>query len=798
MEHEVEARVLGCRTVYIEPFLPFKNITPPPSAMSRWDALTSESNKSSTSFRKGGSERRKRTIERREINSQSKHEEDLNSQYVPSVSTLRILRREMSYYKSNAGAAGYRSSVVLDNLQFFEETCRNFPSKQVESSSFLLLVDLLSIEDSGVVQCAGRLMEYLLEERSISFSKEEGFRCITKLSAHHQNGPSSYAMEIPLSLLIRSQAPKFPAEEMAQHIFGPLLLPCLESSTSTPKLFSCMCQTLSGVLQHHNHASAILAPLVEDVSSDGEEKKIMNPLKIRIFSALTICLSTFSNDMSQKKSSACYTLSDAITATMKVDGTFRTTATNTDLDISALKGFFLTSLQSPYDSLFVPSMVLLRSILRRSASESTSSIRSQVFLDLLCNLIFEPCRTSALRRTRCSVCSKRGDEIGQLLSIVHNGQTNPSRLNTNTVNLANDCLADVLQALPWTLWLQRGKGNNRHAISGFRRKIIDFLSNLTTIACCTFHRCNEVSVSSTCNLLKSCFAATQVEDDTLVRLSINLWSTLAKSSITTKSTKVREKLVQLLVESIGGRVTPSGEILPMYTPARIWLLSRSADPFLNELFGSAQSASQSSHYGISLLSSMFRTCPQLVYTDALVRFKSLFCVTEPAKLDLAKLVLLDAFFVGRKNFGISLETKTSTREIALIASANIETALVQGNIQCQCLSLSVFGALLLQDWETLKENKDILPKHFEAVLHLCRSNSAKVRTAACKSIGDFCTNNLPLAARQGTKEGSQVLKIVHLICGCMIVALSDEKALVRSMVRIELLCSCDRLLADSF
>jgi hypothetical protein len=751
--------------------------------MSRWEALNSESSKSSTSFRKGGGGRAKYSAGWSGNRSQSKQDQRLNGQSVPSDAILFVLRQQLSSYKSDSDGDGYRSSVVLENLHDFHDSCRNSPNKQVKPDSFLLLVDLLYIEASEVFQSVARIMEYLLEEKSITVSKAEALECITKLSKQCQKCPSNSVIQTALSLLVLSQAHKLPAEDVAQSILAPLLLPSLESSLTTPKVFNVVCQTLSGLLRHHNHASAILAPLVEDIAPDGKEKKIFNPLRIRLFSALTLSLSAESNDISQKKSSACYTLADAITASIKVDGNLSTSVTKTDLNISILNGFFLKSLQSPHDSLYVPSVVLLRSILRRGASGSTSGVGSQVLLELLSNIIFEPTRTSAVKHKRCSLCSTRGDEVGQFLSVVHVGQTEASRLDTKTVNLATDCLAEILQVLPWKLWLQRGKSDNRNAMSGFRRKLIDFLLGLTTISRCAFLRCDEASVSPTCHLLKSCFWATQVEDENLVQLSINLWSTLAKSSLSTTSTKVREELVELLVESTGGRVTPNGEILSMYTPARIWLLSSPAESFLNDLFGAAKSTSHHSHHAIKLLSSIFRTCPQIAYTDALAKFRTLFNVGDTGEAGLARLVLLEAFILGRKDFGDSSETGTTTREVALIASSNLEKSLLKTNNQCQCLSLSIFGALLVQDWEVLDEDDGQLPKHWEAVLSLCKSKNTKVRTAACKSIGDFCTHYVPLVAKKSRGEGNELNRISNSICTSMQVALSDDKALVRSMVR---------------
>eukprot|EP00980_Cylindrotheca_fusiformis_P030976 scaffold25694_cov127-Cylindrotheca_fusiformis.AAC.7 len=706
---------------------------------------------------------------------QSKDEEHSDTQY-PHESSLNCLRQHLSYY--NTGSSGYRASIVLEKVHSLENSYRNSPRKKLESKTFLLFVDLLAIEDAALCPYTGRLIEFLLEEKLIRISKSAALACITKLCTHQHRCQSSCGIEKPLSLLVLAEASNMPAEMMAQRIVSPFLLPTLQSPSATTSLFCTTCQTISGILHHPNHASAILGPLIVDVTPDGEES-IVNPLRIRIFSALTLRITSVVID--EQRITSCYTLANAINESIKVDGS-STSGNTADLDISSLRGFFLEAIQCPDGSLFPPSLVLLRSIIRKDGSGSTATIRSQKLLDLLCSLLFEPTRSNTLRNERCSFCLKRGDELGQFLSIIHMGQTESRGLDKDTILLATECLADMVQALPWIIWLQRGKSNSQLAVSGFRRKLIDFLLGFAEFTGCALKRCDEGSVLPICNVLRSFFLATRVEDDSLLTsLSINVWSTLAESFLATSSTKIRGELLNVLTDSTGGRVTPNGDTLPMYPPACSWLLSNDAMPFLNDLFEATRCASDVSQHALKLLSSISRTCPQIAYTDDLSRFRALLSVGKVASFELKHLVILDAFLFGRKSLGASSEFGEVTVEVAAIASNILDKSLREGNNQFQCLGLSIFGSLLSRDWEYLDKDDDQLPKHFEAVLDLCESKNTKVRSAACKSIGDFCTHYIPLATRRSRGEGKRVSAIAKCVCSRLLVALSDQNVPVRSM-----------------
>jgi hypothetical protein len=687
-------------------------------------------------------------------------------------------------YKSKSNKDGdFQSTVVLKNLDDFREVYQSNSRREIKSESFLLLINLLFIDDPKVDQLLDQLFKFLLEEKSVSLSKVQAMKCVTKISEKYKSLlPTMTPLFLkPLSLLLLSQAKILPAEETAQNILAPLLLPCLESSSTAPEIFKTVCQTLSGLFRHSKHVSAIMAPLIEDITPDGRELKSTNPLRKRIFSALGLYITSLeSSNISSKQPIACYTLGDAVDASVKIDVNLGVVISPNELDVPNLRHFFLKSIQYPNDALFAPSIVLLRAIIRKYSDEISKGTGSQMILDLASQMILEPIRLSSLYDYTSSSGSKHNGKLGHLLLLVHLSSTNPSALDAKTVNLSRKCLAELVVAMPWKIWLQQGKSYIRNSTSGFRRKIVDSLLSLTTVTRSTFLRCcNEISIPSICQLIKSCFFVTQFEDENIVQAAINLWSTIAESLLSApKSKKIRDAVVDLLVDSMGGRVMPNGEILSIYPPARIWLLSSDSEPFLNQIFNSAKKSDSRSDSGMKLVCAIFRTCPQVAFSDSLMRFQFLLETKYNSKATLTSLALLESFMFGRRDFG-SPEDKETTKKITSIVIPLLERA--DSNVQSRCLSLNVYGALLSQDYETLG---DSIQKQFKTILSLCTANNAKVRGAACKTIGDCSSQYVPFGATRNNGNRIQLEIISNSVVSTMLISLEDEKAHVRSMVRM--------------
>ena len=258
----------------------------------------------------------------------------------------------------------------------------------------------------------------------------------------------------------------------------------------------------------------------------------------------------------------------------------------------------------------------------------------------------------------------------------------------------------------------------------------------------------------------------------------------------TTSEKIRENVVELLVYSIGGQETPSGEILPMYAPARLWLSSNHATLFFDDIFALAKNAQSQHHHSIKLLSAILRTCPQIASFDSssFERFKILLegiIIKGTNESSLRCLVLFKAFMQGRRDFTQYSEDDSMTHDIVMLACAILEKSMIDSSIQCQTLSLQTYGTLRSIDWLALDKEEGKLMVHFKCIMSQCEAKNTKVRSAACKAIGDFCTEYIPHAAETNEKDKGKLEVISNLVCDSMFLAISDDKAVVRSMVSIK-------------
>lgn len=765
--------------------------------MSRWEALKRDSSKSSkSSSKKKGNTSRNHHLHPTQTSMrengrryQSNPKSVIERKFLPDDEILINLKRQLSLSKTHSeGNDDYQSSKVLKSLGDFYEFVKNSLRKEIDTEAFLLVMDLFLIEDSDVSDSASRVLDFAFKEKSISLSKSQAIDCVTRLSRFCQAASSPSKFHKILALLVLSQADNLPKpEEIAQNILAPCLLPCLESGSPDPDIFASVCETLSELFKNTQHRSAIFSPLVEDITIDGKEKKVINPLRRRIFNSLCKCLSQSS---SISPSIVCYTLANAIDASNKVDGTLNVTLGEKDLNVSLFQGFFLESFGTAEHSNFVPSIVLFRAILRKNSNGKGGV--SKATSDLASRLIMDPVRSNSLP-DNCTLCRKRNTELGLFLSIVHHGYTSSSLFDKETINLTTECLADIISTLPWRLWLQiSGKSYNKFSMSGFHRKRVDCLLSLISISSCAFRQCDETSILPISHLIKSIFDATQFENPTLLTPAMNLWSTLARYSILpAMPMKVRETVVDTLVYSIGGQETPSGDILPMYAPARVWLTSNYGATFLSNLFTVSKKANSHQHHSIKILSAILRTCPEIISTDSssLARFQGLLETIYTKGTNEAIhtcLILLKSFMQGRRDFQQHSEGVHISHDIAMMASYILQKLPPDTSIQCQTLSLQIYGTLLSKDWTVLDTVDGLVMGHFESMLSHCEATNGKVRSAACKAIGDFCTAYVPNAVEDNDKEAGKIERISNLVCRSMFVAINDDKAFVRSMALFSL------------
>jgi hypothetical protein len=399
-------------------------------------------------------------------------------------------------------------------------------------------------------------------------------------------------------------------------------------------------------------------------------------------------------------------------------------------------------------------------------------------------LLLEPVRTRVHTDERFKVCSRRASELGPFLATVHGF----FEIDTETIGLATDCLADLVESLPWRLWLKGA--STADTISGFRRKVVDSLESNISITRCAFLRCDEVSVEAIARVCTNILMEIPWNEDTLVHSAAELWSTLANYTLKQKhASKVQAATTAVLVTSMGGRVTPQGDLLPMCTPARCWLSQESSMTFLQAIFDSVDSQDEQSEQSLKLLTAMLRTRPETAFS-LWTKFRDLLranAAVEKSESKLRCLALLEAFMLGRRNFCDKTEDRQRTEMIVDLACFALEHTRDDTHIQCRSLSFSAYAALLARDWTILDREPDPLLDHFRAMLSHCREPNVKVRAAACKAVGEFCSHYVSEEALSVTDDKGRTESYFPIltpeICDSMLASLGDKNASVRSMVR---------------
>ena len=686
------------------------------------------------------------------------------------------LKQQVALYRANNKT--FQPTSVVKALEDFHRCLTSRGRIEVTGDDVMLLIDLIEINDSAIHQlCVDNLELAFEKDTFISMTKTQARHCTTVLAEKCMSSSTASMLIKCLSHIILVQAKTLPAEETAQDLVGRVFVPFLQNTTTNVSTLTSICTTLAGLFQDPGHASALLAPLVNDVSADGKEQRVVNPLRRKILNALqNILYSTSSDHDSLGQVAACNSLVKAIDALRKIDGDLNTSVNSADIDWALMERFLLEAMESHSSTLFTPALILLRAMIGRYPNATTR---------LGSRLIMEP--VSGIRSMgkggKCSCCSKLCNEIGLLLDIAHTRIATPNTINGETKNLAVHCLADFLQSMPWKKWQNASKQDTAHQrSSGFGRKVFDSLETVIQITRCTLLRCDEISIESIARLAGTIFTEISFNENKVVDAGIELWSTLANLVIhTTTKPKIQHATTDVLVLSMGGRCTPQGDLLPMCAPGYAWLSNESSETFLCKLFDSLESNDSLSHHSFKLLSAILRTRPETAY-DWWERFQGLlekYSKNDGSGVKFVQVGLLESFMLGKRDFPTDAAHGTISVMLVELLCCVLEKARIDNHVQSRTLSFNVYAALQRSDWIVLDKEEKRLLSHFNAIISHCRESNAKVRIAACKAAGDFCTQYI---ATETSVDRCRFQMISHDVCETMLACLNDKNGSVRSMV----------------
>jgi hypothetical protein len=208
------------------------------------------------------------------------------------------------------------------------------------------------------------------------------------------------------------------------------------------------------------------------------------------------------------------------------------------------------------------------------------------------------------------------------------------------------------------------------------------------------------------------------------------------------------------------------------------------------LFDAVESKDDLGQNAVNLLSAILRTRPETAF-PAWMRFRDLllnYAASSNAKDKLFSLGLLQALMLGRRDFGREMGDEPMNKSVVDLALLVLDKIGADENAQCQCLRLNIYGAVLTMDWAKIGGNPNDLLGPFHGIVAHCRDPKAKVRSAACKAIGDFCTQYISLETYSATDDvealTSQFKMISDTMLDTMLQPLDEKPDSVRCVVRV--------------
>ena len=797
---------------------------------------------------------------------------------------INSLKSQLFQYQS--GSNKYDKSVVIQSIK---KLCHGISFSRVatrdEQSSntniFMTLLCLLEIKEDNVVvvdddnddndndvhslvaQSIERcLNNYTNNEKDntskMNLTRNEVIFGIDTLSSHYNKSEDQYyslesdvksSILISLALLVKNEVCQLPPEKTACGIIGGIFIPYLSSSAhhdqshqqqqqqqqqqeqniptmnSYPRKIACISEALVVLLQNPSHASAMLAPLVQDVSiiSDyGMEEQTMNPLRIRLLSVLLQNLETLSKlKRTEEQIYVCRALSASIDAIRKLKKGNETKNTDFSVEnqiVKRLQNFVLDVLIKDEAALTVTSLHLLRTLIACYPNDMTG-MGWKLIIEGANYPTTQVSSQQSSKHVNGNTAHSR-DHINTSRNIIRphlpsmitiDSNDNPLRLHhkdPKVIALVADCLADFILVLPWNIWLKQSHSNQERMrynttrsltisppskvnTSGLYKNAVDALEVLIVIATNAFDSCfDRILLNSLARLLKVLLLEIPYCDMKLVRSGGDLWAILFGVTFdSNESGPCKEKKAvsfQILLAAMGGKVTPQGDLRGMCAPGRAWFLNEktSSEVFIKRLMDSFGSMDESLDWSIKILSFILRTLPDV----ALQRWDSFHKLFEgldtssTSGMDLKRLEVFESLMLGRSNFTVSAELKSKNDIIIMDLSPIMLKSWSHNGLR---RLVTIYAAFRSQDWIQLDTIKGRVLCHFEQMLEHCHNSNAKIREGASKAVGEFCTQYIaPTNLQRGIPEETKIRHfslVSDKVCTSMLGLCGDQNAAVRSM-----------------
>jgi len=553
---------------------------------------------------------------------------------------------------------------------------------------------------------------------------------------------------------------RIPAETNAG-VVHTILLPWLEQLPLLPSTRSKqigadldveILQTLQILLRDRKHASALLAPLTDNVSvTTGTERCTVNFVRRRLFAILQQRLFGRLQHDGGKPSPfpscdevSCECLTTALTVATEIDGKVNHKVrqlhddTNHDLDTNAVLRFFDSVALTTSSCL----PVLLLACLRHQPSLAPGLAKVLLLQDRLAS-------SSATENSRgcCHNCGFVDEGSPEFLKMLHRSEKDSSKA------VLMDCTSALLNGLPLHIWLQPSPSRPTASISNntrqsanhfFRHRVVEALESLIKIClCCCQNNLVNASYLSLVKIVLTQIPYSTQDDSSLEQKLCQLVDRLARSSAATLPGDIRNKQAKtILIECMGGQTTPQGTRIPLCRPVAAWLVDAKGRSFLEKIM----TANECSCENDDVLCATLRACPSVVLLDTTgimwerlqnaVHFRC-----NHGNLSLQAARLIESFLRGRIDFPVIAPTIPARTLLDWILPLIKALILKSGNAAQKCSACAAYSCMQTSDWSCLAANEGRC--HLTGVLSLCKDDVAKVRTQSFKTLGDICATVKP-------------------------------------------------------
>ena len=696
--------------------------------------------------------------------SQSKNDDSIQTSWNASLKTLQ---QQITGLKDGTISKDTKH-LIIKTLEDLRSISDKLMTEQQRSDSIRFLLDLLPIISNNDIQ--NQLLDLVIQLLHAQSSLQMNDMDVTKYIKVLRHESRCKQGMICLAEFLRVTMDQLKPEDTATEVVGGIFLSLLEEHDNNHEdMVPTILKTLSILVQHSGHGSAILAPLT-NVDAEGREQPLVNPLRQRLFRLLqaqllhtsqTSSLADREQQRDETRVSACECLTHVLRVTRKLDGVggAYSLMARRDVDMGILERFFLESLSGP-SKLMVPSLSLLTALIQRYPESSSGVGAKLLSMPTTSHGTSVQEDNSRSSRRRCKVCSYASGDLPSLLKLIHNKDLVSSHQGDDaSYSLSTLCVAEMLENMPFRKWfgtiITRSTTPRRGPapVSGFGRRIIESLKCVINVSRCQFELGSyqpNISNNNSHHLSKLTITILNklpYNDPTLLKEGTKLWATLASLVLELRlsDNKKLQFISTILVESCGGKVQPDGSLSTLCEPAKNFFTNKeSSAPLIEHLSMNLSSGGPNGKASIQLLSALLRTRPQTAVEHWDHFSKGLNMLFNKQSYGIA-IEVLEGLVLGRQDFGRLDEKAETTQRLAVVLDTALLGAQKESSARVKCLLLQTYGSLLSRDWDAfVSRGKDRFELHTDVILSHCIGDfNAKVRSTSCKALGNFCSSYLP-------------------------------------------------------